>query len=163
MSTIQKGFSLIECLVYCFLSLLLGTLLFNWVSSTQALLVQSRKQCQLLVDRAGIFDVWSSDIVMAPSNPAAWKKIDRTHVVWQGTELDIGWLFEGNALYRITGSYSNGAWNHATKSLISNSTKQASFSVLYGADSALSSVTLTCDGYAQNVTLYGSKKYHGRT
>lgn len=160
MRIIQKGFSLIECLIYCALTMLLGVLLFNWMSSTQAALKRSCRHCELLVDRIGIFDTWSADIAMAPSENVFWKKIASTMLVWQGSEMDIGWQLEGRSLYRITGYYTNGVWSKVTKSLISNTIGQASFGVSRNATGDVESAVLSCDNHKQKILVCGSKKYY---
>ena len=126
---VRSGFSIIECLVYCFLFCLLCVLIFDWVGASQISLVKVHKKSECLLDEYSSMDSFAQDAMGASNNESDWKKIAPNEIIWQAHDGAIGWEWNGSSLYRITGRYTDSQWTNATKSLVNNSLKQVNFSV----------------------------------
>lgn len=127
----MQGTTLIECLLYCTLLVLLTTISFSWLSRTQAAL-----QKQTKINNESINDMILRDVIMnvlrqAPSDARKWKKRDSHEIVWSQHDHDVGISYEKGQLIRSEGLFlvAIGQWKTRTKSIISNTLKKFAFSL----------------------------------
>ncbi|MDR3550540.1 MAG: hypothetical protein P4L31_03945 [Candidatus Babeliales bacterium] len=156
---IKKGFSLIECMVYSFLFILLTTMLFGWLSAVQSRAMRTNKDDSLGVECA--FDMFSRDVRMAPSAPELWKKITKHELIWHTDKHDVCWRLAKNGksqaweLFRIEGNYSmyNDTWIKKSKSLIVKDIQDLIFDVRLDEYDQVFQVEYTCDKKVYSVTV----------
>ena len=127
--TIKHGFSLIECMIYCFLFSLLVMMIFSLAINTQ---IKTTKQSNIAASLIGVHaaqDLFARDIRQAYELSSSWKKINKEELVWHSNGIDIGWEFVQGKLFRIEGAYNMQAqkWTQKIKSLIADKLKQVTF------------------------------------
>lgn len=151
------GFSLIECMIYFFISTLLLTVVINWVVTTQSRVSSASKQCNQWMGHVTALDFICRDLRAAPSNQAEWKKINTTELIWHLDDNDIGWSMENAQLFRSEGTYvaSSGQWNTRTKSLVDDAIGSVSFDVKRNPKfpEELQRITCTFDKISRTITL----------
>ena len=123
-----NGFSLIECMIYCFLFIMLVTTVFRWFTITHQ---QAMSVMRSPMHLACALDMFVRDVRMAPSSAHAWKKVTDDELIWQGNGQDIGWhIFQG-MLWRYQGSYnaSNDTWRKKSKNVVAHIPSSLAFKV----------------------------------
>lgn len=98
----QKGFSLIEMLIYAMLLAFISILAFSWLSnSVQTITQTSKKSNQVMIAHAALQRM-SADIQMADVPEKFWKS-DEQSLHFQHNNKRISWLLQSDKLYRIEG------------------------------------------------------------
>lgn len=148
----RAGFSLIECLVYCFLFCMLTVLVFGWVGALQVSLAKKDKESMSDLDIYSSLDLFIRDAMNCPRNAVNWKKITPTQIIWHRASEDIGWNWHDGALYRITGEYNGTTWINKFQSLVSNTTERIHFSVIQNKNE-ITSVTWNSNIISRRIVL----------
>ena len=154
----QRGFSLIECMVYSFLFALLAIMLFGWLSTVQGMAVRNNS------DNLGIecgMDMFVRDVRMASPDPLSWKKITKHELISHVGKMDVCWLLAKNGkgekgeLFRIEGHYSvhNDTWTKKSKSLIAKKVEDLNFNVLFDERDQVMKVGYTINKKVHSVAL----------
>lgn len=158
---VRSGFSIVECLVYCFLFCLLCVLIFDWVGASQISLAKIHKKSVHLLDAYGAMDSFVQDALSAPSEAIAWKKITENEIIWQTHEGAVGWAWSGASLYRTTGTYDAMQWTRSTKNLVSNSLARVQFAVHRNKRDEAVRITCNFDEAARSIALH-NRRWHGK-
>ena len=127
----SKGFLLVEYLLYFLLLLFLVMIVFQFSSSMYQCLIISSQRCNKMIALCAAQDLLVRDLQSAPAEKTRWKKIAKSLLIWQGKKNDIGWMLDGEKLFRLEGTYSTsrGLWLKKIKSLVANNITQLTFDV----------------------------------
>lgn len=153
------GFSIIECLIYCFLLCLLGVMVFDWVGASQVSLIKIQHAYRNTLEVCCALDAFARDAMSAPSEKRMWKKISESQLIWQSPEGAVGWIFENGSLYRITGTYSK-QWIQSRKNLISNTLTHARFALEFDRHGQVLLVSSNFDKAQRSVSIR-NRSIHG--
>jgi len=132
----RRGFSLIECMVYCVALGILMVCCFNGVLVVYMNLAAAGNRAMCSTGLYGAHDQLVHDIRLAPAERAAWKKIEKQELVWRGKKEDMGWSVKDDRLLRLTGQYhaENNKWHKKVTSVVLTSVKSVAFAVQADAD-----------------------------
>lgn len=115
-----KGFSLVECLVYCVVCSVFFILTFQWILKAHMVLKKQNTISNQIINECTAQDILLRELRQAPGQKKLWKKIAPQEIIWTNNAVDIGWSFEKNHLIRYEGSYSSKLeqWSQTTKSIV---------------------------------------------
>ncbi|HRN77844.1 MAG TPA: prepilin-type N-terminal cleavage/methylation domain-containing protein [Candidatus Dependentiae bacterium] len=127
----QKGFSLIECMVYSVLFSIMATTWFHALITMQQRLMQQSTACNILTEMYAAHDACIRDLRMAPRTRKAWVMLNNTYLVWCNGTMCVGWQIEPGKLIRYQGTYNpqDDTWHTYKKSIVSEHIDTAYFSI----------------------------------
>lgn len=99
-----KGFSLIECLVYCVIASILSIMVFTFFNQTITKIHIFSVQEQEIVGQWSAQQLLRKDIQMANSQLSDWDILEKAFVCKIGTRC-VGWQLKNGSLYRFKGDY----------------------------------------------------------
>jgi len=151
----HKGFSLIECTIYCFLFAVLVTMVFTWATRMQMLVVQKNNAGSSLMSAHAAQDLFARDVSMAYAQSTSWKKRAEQELIWHTRDVDVGWIFDQGKLFRIEGVYatSTQSWVKKSKSLIADHLTKVTFACNVGARYEVVSVQSVIDDIQRVITI----------
>jgi len=114
-----KGFSLIECLVYCAVMGSLCMLAFSYFSRQNQALSNFIASAERTMACHATISLLSADIARADSSVMHWHK-DHHELVWRSSDHAIGWHWRENTIYRSKGDYDfvRHAWINKSTALV---------------------------------------------
>lgn len=137
----SKGFSLIECMLYCAIVAVIMLLWFNGVASFIRTCTTQANQINSLSAVYSALDVLVRDIRKAPNLASAWPLITDSIFVFeefhdspesptQTNSSSIGWEYKDKQLLRYQGNYKSNKqeWTKRAKSLVLSDVETCSFS-----------------------------------
>ncbi len=121
MNVHAKGFSLIECIIYCAITSFLSVMLFIFFSRTIAGVRLFSAHQQEIVAQWAVQRILRADIQMASNHPEQWQVSASSLICKVGNEC-IGWKMQNGNLYRTIGSYNflNRRWGKKSTALVAN-------------------------------------------
>ena len=145
----QKGFSLLEFLVYFLLLILFGTLLFHGAVSMHLQLTKAGRQGAAVLSLHAAADVLTRDLRTVPAEQTYWKKITDHELVWQTGNTTCGWRIEKNQLCRYEGTYDGKKrqWSKRTKSVVADGVHTLAFQMHGGEhQQSIASISFVIEG-----------------
>jgi len=127
----KRGITLVSFIGYLCIFTIIVTLCFDWAITVLTNQLSQARLHSLLVSAYISRDIFVRDIHSAPSDSSLWKVITSTMLVWQVTDIDIGWRFKDNKLTRIEGIYNTRtqSWKKKTESTAISNIASVSFSI----------------------------------
>lgn len=104
MNTHKKGFSLIECSVYCCILMILSMMAFEFLARVNSTIHLKNNEIHKALGIHAAHDLLRSDIQQAGALYADWHVGDKS-IICKGAQEWYGWLLKGESLYRIKGVY----------------------------------------------------------
>lgn len=127
----KKGFLLIEALIYLILSSLFFLLLFQFVVRTYSNHKNLRHKNSHESELSNLANILTRDIQSASKDIISWKKISNEELIFKVNNIDIGYICNGQKIYRIEGQYNkaSGNWTNKIQSLSCRHIKKFSTSI----------------------------------
>lgn len=128
----RKGFSLIECMIYCILTIFLLYLVVPWSIRVLSLNAIIFKNIQLFVDTSITRDLFVKDIFDSSNHKDNWIIVSEKCLLWRNQRNSyIEWSCKNNALYRSVGIYNEKEkkWNKKHTDLVLKDVKEAYFTI----------------------------------
>lgn len=126
----NSGMTLIELIVYLALFTFIAMASISFITRFWQTSMQYQKRQVSLINLMAAHDLLCNDIRHAPRNKTAWKMRHATELIWQRQDgIDIGWLYENEALFRSEGLYNEkeGIWHKRTKNLVAPALQKVLF------------------------------------
>jgi len=117
-----KGFTIVEWLVSFFLVIFIVTCLFQFSASVNSKINDISKKSNKLTEIFSALDTMTRKIYSAPCQIDNWKNINETNLVWHDSieKKDVGWLFEKEKLFFVTGTWKEGRWYKKRRNMVAN-------------------------------------------
>ena len=119
MKIVNQGSLLIELLIYISLFAFLGAISFSWFSRSQRQLLLTAQSSNQLMRLYSALDLLVRDLRISSRNANGWLMTDSQNIIWRTPKADIGWYVDNHTLYRVEGSFNEGAmrWNKKKRSV----------------------------------------------
>lgn len=123
----ERGFSLIECLIYCTVMSLLALLVFEFFLKNSLTARQFTKQGKQVMSTHAAHAFLANDIQCAACHKSSWDVSDPHAFVCRVGQAAVGWHVKDGSLYRTSGQYdfAFGYWVHKSRSLVAERTQFA--------------------------------------
>lgn len=114
----QKGFTLIEWMIYFFLIMAVLTGVFHFATSVQQNFFSLSRKSGMLSQLSVSLDAMAYDLSTSPVEVKQWEMLGPTSVVWKQDNKKIEWFLEKNILRRKEHEHSPDAKANKTKTSI---------------------------------------------
>jgi len=116
----NHGFSLIECMVYCSILMILSVMTFTFIARITTTISQSNSRMQQALWLEAAHELLRADIQQASCNVNEWCVQEKNQFVCKGAQEWYGWRLKGENLYRMKGIYDCNAqqWLEKSESLV---------------------------------------------
>ncbi|MCK5632254.1 prepilin-type N-terminal cleavage/methylation domain-containing protein [bacterium] len=98
---VQKGFTLIEWLIYFFLTTVVLTGLFHFIATMNQQIRILEKKNTSIASLSIVCDAFVRDVSCASQNLATWNEISEKKISWNSNHKKITWQQEKNNIVRI--------------------------------------------------------------
>lgn len=118
----KNGISLIECLIYLFLSTLVITLSMTVFSNFYSKINNSFVNLKETIDLALVLNNLIKDITNSSCDFNNWPKTNKNYIIFFNNKLNknIGWFIKDQKIFRYSGNYKNNKWHKFTSNVIAN-------------------------------------------
>jgi len=125
----HSGFTLIETLIYVFLSSLLFLVIFQFAVQNCSRYSSKYKNCTQKTMYWTALDLLDSDIRQCLYH--GYKKQQKEEIVFSTKDHEVGWKLDQDRLYRIIGKYNpiNDTWVDRIESLVAKDIHKIEFKV----------------------------------
>ena len=103
----QKGFSVIELLIYSALSIFIVVLVLQFLTTFERFVIGRSGAALYLTSLYAGIDSICRDCASAPANPILWKSEEPQRIIWQDEQGAQGFEFVHNTLVRVSRSLDN--------------------------------------------------------
>lgn len=156
MKTTSRGFSLIECLLYCAIMTLLAMLVFEFFLKSRMMAHQLTQQTKQIMAVQAAYDFILRDMEQARVDSQFWDSSDAQAVICKVGKTCIGWSLRNKKLYRTVGQYdfAFGYWTSKSAALVAQSISHFSYqthrnnNTVLAVDIRLEAPAFACDGTA---------------
>ena len=100
----QKGFSVIELLIYSSLSIFIVVLVLQFLVTFERFVIGRSGAALYMTSLYAGIDSMSRDCASAPANPLLWKSAQPQRIIWQDELGQQGFEFLHNKLVRVSRS-----------------------------------------------------------
>lgn len=116
----KYGFSLIETMIYCCISALLGVLVCQFFVNSYANFQHTQHTGQQLMALYATHDLLVRDLEMASASLRDWYMQEGSGFVCLLSDESVGWEYKNGKLYRATGTYdfAQKIWHKKSQALI---------------------------------------------
>ena len=131
---IKQGFTLIEWLVSFCITILLVTLVFQFLANFYTAYVQRATHNSIFAQNVVALDHLSRNVSHAPAQKKLWHTFNDTHILWHDEQnnRNIGYLFEKHNIYFLVQAKHNNKHNKKRskkirKNLLASHIKRVTF------------------------------------
>ncbi len=149
---IEKGFSLIECIIYCFILMLIISISSSFVSKSLMQLKESRVLMQSMISLYACADVITHDIYQLDQS-LPYCIIKDSELVFSGKDYHIGWHFYNKKIYRTIGQFdfNKKSWHEKSIALVAAQIEKCIF-IFDKNHNQLQSITVELKGHTTLIT-----------
>lgn len=129
---VTKGFSLLECMVYCAGMVTVITILCYFFTRMHGVYVKQYRFANYITWLYSVQEFIRADLEQAPIALSKWKKLMPSELIFTSGARDIGWTVKKGQLRRIIGHYDiqTQRWISKHSSLVIDKVTKVSFAPL---------------------------------
>lgn len=156
---IQRGFSIIELLIYSALSIFIVVLVLQFLTTFERFVVGRSGAALYLTSLYAGIDSMCRDCASAPASPSLWKNEQSQCIMWQDEQGQQGFEFVHNRLVRISRSFdSSGQLKASAYSTLLNNV-EGSFAVCRS-HNLITQINISLTAHYHNTVMTIDKHVH---